>query len=88
MTSKSNGEHGAPSGKMHVMAGWKTFIFNGLVALAVIAVQVLQYLGQFPWPEVLPSKEAGWVALTLGVINIILRHITSGPAGWVSGEEK
>jgi len=88
MTNKSNAELSKPSGKTHVMAGWKTFIFNGLVALAVVAIQVLQYLGQFPWPEVLPPNEAGWVALTLGVINIILRHITIGPAGWVSGENK
>lgn len=69
-------------------SGWKTFLFNSLVGFSVIALQISDYLDKFPWPDVLPPKEAGWVALALGIINILLRHWTVGPAGWRKGSEQ
>lgn len=69
-------------------SGWKTFPFNSLVGFSVIALQISDYLDKFPWPDVLPPREAGWVALALGIINILLRHWTVGPAGWRKGSEE
>ena len=69
-------------------SGWKTLLFNSLIGLSVIALQISDYLDTFPWPDVLPPKEAGWVVLVLGIVNILLRHWTVGPAGWRKGQDK
>lgn len=68
------------------MRGWKTLVVNGVIGGAVLAVDLLTYLGAADWGAVLPPERAAMVVLVIGLANIVLRHVTSGPAGWRSGK--
>lgn len=68
------------------MSGWKTLLFNvGLAVLALVA-ELLAFFQAFDWREILPSDYAPFVILGIGIANILLRHVTSGPAGWRKGQ--
>lgn len=64
------------------MTGWKTLVFNGSVSMAVLLAEILTYLSGLDWHLLLSPQHVPWVILALGLANILLRHVTSGPAGW------
>ncbi|WP_269581984.1 hypothetical protein [Roseibium sp. Sym1] len=64
------------------MSGWKTVLFNGGLGIVALIAELLNYLSVFNWREVLPPEYAPGVILGIGVANIVLRHVTTGPAGW------
>lgn len=64
------------------MRGWKTLVLNGLVGCAILAIELLTFAGAADWQAILPPERAAIVVLSVGVANIFLRHVTSGPAGW------
>ncbi|MHC5654268.1 hypothetical protein [Stappia sp.] len=64
------------------MPGWKTFLLNALAALAVVLLEVLRMLAGIDWQAHLPGETAVWVIVAVNVANILLRHLTQGPAGW------
>ena len=64
------------------MSGWKTILFNGGLGLLALLAELLAYFQAFNWREVLPPDLAPIVILGVGVANILLRHLTTGPAGW------
>ena len=64
------------------MRGWKTLAFNGGLGLGAVAAEVLNYLGAVDWQTILPPERAGVAVLVVGAANILLRHVTEGPAGW------
>ncbi|GAA0784107.1 hypothetical protein E1180_09360 [Roseibium denhamense] len=64
------------------MHGWKTLVFNGTVGLTALCAEVLSYLEAADWHSVLPEGQAALVIAALGFANILLRHVTTGPAGW------
>lgn len=67
------------------MNGWKTLIFNGAVGLIVVLKELLTYTAGVDWSDFLPPQSAEMVVLGLGIANILLRHVTVGPAGWKKG---
>ncbi|WP_420411266.1 hypothetical protein [Roseibium sp.] len=64
------------------MRGWKTLALNGAVGAAVVLLEMLTFLGAADWKAILPPERAALVMLGIGLANIVLRHVTSGPAGW------
>ncbi|MFN4010979.1 MAG: hypothetical protein ACK4K8_13565 [Pannonibacter sp.] len=64
------------------MSGWKTLLFNGGLGLAVLVGQVLDQLSVMDWDAVLPPDWGPVVLVIVGVVNVLLRHVTTGPAGW------
>lgn len=64
------------------MSGWKTLIFNGVLAAFAALAEILAYLDAFDWRAVLPPQQAGLALLAVGIANILLRHATDSPAGW------
>lgn len=64
------------------MRGWKTLLLNLVIGGGVLLVELLTFLGAADWYAVLPPERAALAVLGLGVANILLRHVTSGPAGW------
>ena len=57
--------------------GWRTLAFNGLLVLAAVAA----FLDVNPMiEELLPAKYA-WMPLAIGVVNVVLRAITTTPIG-------
>ncbi|QDG78412.1 hypothetical protein [Labrenzia sp. PHM005] len=67
------------------MRGWKTLVLNGAVGAAVVLLEMLTFLGAADWNAIMPPERAALVMLGIGLANIVLRHITSGPAGWRKG---
>ncbi|WP_417480768.1 hypothetical protein [Maricaulis maris] len=64
------------------MSGWKTFLFNGGIGALILAAELLDHLALVDWREILPEGTAPLVVLLIGIGNILLRHVTRGPAGW------
>jgi hypothetical protein len=64
------------------MPGWKTLLFNGGIGAAVLAGQLLSYFEAVDWSVLLPPDIAPYAVLGIGIANIVLRHVTGGPAGW------
>lgn len=64
------------------MRGWKTLVLNSVVGLGVVVLEILTFLNAADWHALLPPERAALVILGTGVANILLRHVTSGPAGW------
>ncbi|MBO0345187.1 hypothetical protein [Roseibium limicola] len=69
------------------MQGWKTFVFNGAMGFVAILAELMSYLTDLDWKQLVPPESAPYVVLSIGVANILLRHMTSGPAGWVGNAE-
>lgn len=65
------------------MHGWKTFLFNGALGALALLAELMSYLSDVDWKEVVPPDAAPYVVLVIGMANIVLRHLTKGPAGWV-----
>lgn len=70
------------------MRGWKTLVLNLSIGSGVLLIELLTFLGAADWHAILPPDRAALVVLVLGFANILLRHITSGPAGWRRGTSK
>ena len=64
------------------MRGWKTLVLNGSAGLVILVLEVLSFLGTMDWHAVLSPERAPLAVLGLGLANIVLRHVTKGPAGW------
>ncbi|ADZ71339.1 hypothetical protein [Polymorphum gilvum] len=67
------------------MTGWKTLLFNGGLAALVLAAEILDHLAVVDWRQIVPPGAAPLVVLAIGLANIMLRHVTHGPAGWRGG---
>lgn len=61
--------------------GYRTLIFNWLIVLGFGLAEVFAYLGTVNWREFVPEVYAPWVVVGIGVINILLRRMTTGPVG-------
>ena len=58
-----------------MLGGWKTLIFNGAMALVGVAQM-------FDWTTVLGATPyAGYVVTGVGIINMILRSVTTTHVG-------
>ncbi len=68
------------------MRGWKTLAVNLAIGGGVLVIELLTFFGAADWHSILPPDRATLVVLVLGVANILLRHVTSGPAGWRRGK--
>lgn len=64
------------------MKGWKTLVFNAAVGVLAVLAEVLAYLQVVDWNQIVPAGTATIVMAVIGVVNIILRHVTASPAGW------
>ena len=64
------------------MSGWKTLAFNGSVGLAAVLAELLSYVSSMDWQEILPPEMVPHAVLAMGIANIVLRHVTHGPAAW------
>ncbi|GGB63282.1 hypothetical protein GCM10011316_38950 [Roseibium aquae] len=64
------------------MTGWKTAAVNGGVVVTMVLGEILSRLSSVDWHQVLPEGSAGYMVAALGIANLVLRHVTSGPAGW------
>lgn len=63
------------------MKGFRTIIVNSFVAALPVAGEILAFLDVFDWRSVLPADTAGWFILFIGLVNILLRFITTTPVG-------
>ncbi|MCA1297546.1 lysozyme [Stappia indica] len=72
----------SPFRKGPLMRGWKTLVLNGLAAGAALLLECLHYLAGVDWTSHLAPQSALWVVIALNLGNILLRHVTDGPAGW------
>lgn len=56
--------------------GWKTILINGLIVLASVAAYVdAAGVGQY-FPE---GGRYAWVPMAIGILNIVLRAVTTTP---------
>lgn len=67
------------------MQGWRTLLVNAMAAMAVIGLEILHMLAGIDWQAHLPRDAAIWMVVAVNVANIVLRHVTQGPAGWRGG---
>ncbi|MEP0234136.1 hypothetical protein [Roseibium sp.] len=70
------------------MSGWKTLLFNGGVGILVAIAQLVEHVSVVEWSEILPADMTPWVIIAIGIINILLRHVTRGAAGWKVKRDK
>ena len=68
------------------MQGWRTFLLNGLAAASIIVLEIVTMLAGVDWQAHLPREMAIWIVVAVNIANIVLRHVTSGPAGWRNGK--
>lgn len=64
------------------MNGWKTLAFNGAVGIASLGGRVLDQLEVIDWSKILPGGWGPFAVMAIGLINILLRHVTTEPAAW------
>ncbi|SUB00311.1 Uncharacterised protein [Pannonibacter phragmitetus] len=64
------------------MNGWKTFAFNGAVGIASLGGGILDQLDLIDWSKVLPDGWGPFAVMAIGIVNILLRHVTTEPAAW------
>ncbi len=67
------------------MNGWKTLAFNGGIGLLALLGEVLAWLDLVDWQSMVPPQLLPHAVLVVVIANILLRHQTRGPAGWVRG---
>ena len=63
------------------MKGFRTLIFNLIVALVPVVGETLAFLNIFDWKSILPSQYAALAILVIGLANIWFRYITTTPIG-------
>ena len=61
--------------------GWRTVVVNGAIGVLAIAGEVVNFALGFDWKTVIPPEYAPWAILSLNVVNIVLRGVTTGPIG-------
>lgn len=64
------------------MKGWKTLLFNGGIGVAALLGEVLAHLNGTDLTKILPEASVPAAVTLVGLANIVLRHVTTGPAGW------
>ncbi|MEP3049665.1 MAG: hypothetical protein ABJL55_17575 [Roseibium sp.] len=64
------------------MRGWKTLVLNSVAGVTILVLEVLSFMTSTDWHLILSPERASLLVLGLGLANILLRHITSGPTGW------
>jgi hypothetical protein len=64
------------------MKGWRTFALNAFAAASIIVAEIMAMLAGVDWDAHLPRDVAIWIVVAVNIANIVLRHVTSGPAGW------
>ncbi|MEP4031816.1 hypothetical protein [Roseibium polysiphoniae] len=70
------------------MSGWKTLLFNGVVGILVVIAQLAEYVSAVDLSAILPSNMTPWVIVAVGLVNILLRHVTKGSAGWIAKRDE
>lgn len=61
--------------------GWRTVIFNGLAAVAVVLPDLMTQLAGVDWPSLLGEKYGPFAAATFALGNILLRFSTTTAIG-------
>lgn len=56
------------------MKGWRTLVFNLLIAIGGVVVT-------FDWGTVLPAEYVGPAAIAIGILGAGLRAVTDTPIG-------
>lgn len=67
------------------LKGWRTVIINAAMALAIIALEVTNYLLTTDVEQFIPSKWAmysPWVIMAVNLLNIYLRFVTTTRVGY------
>jgi hypothetical protein len=62
------------------LKGWRTVIINGVVAVASVAVTVVEAIDPESLRPYLPENKL-WIVGALAITNIVLRAITNSPIG-------
>ncbi len=70
------------------MTGWKTLAFNGAIGLAALLADLLSLVSSMDWRAFVPPEFVPYAVLAMGMANILLRHVTQGPAAWRLGTNK
>ncbi|WP_417684625.1 hypothetical protein [Roseibium sp.] len=65
------------------MTGWKTLLFNTAIGLLALGAEVAENLSLVEPGTVVTASGGPLAVLAMGAANILLRHVTRGPAGWV-----
>jgi hypothetical protein len=63
------------------LKGWRTALFNGLVAAGVVLGEILQFAVGFNWESIVSARQAAYVVLGINIANILLRAVTTTPIG-------
>ena len=64
------------------LKGWRTVIFNGVVAVAAVVTELVAYLAaDTSWSEYLPRSWTVAAIVIINVANIFLRFITTSRVG-------
>ncbi len=61
--------------------GYKTILVNSAIGLVALLATVMGFLVSFDWSTVLSPKWAGMAVLSVNVLNIVLRCLTTTPVG-------
>lgn len=61
--------------------GWRTVAINATIAGIAVLAEVAGWLVGFDWRQVLPPEWAPWAVLSVNVLNIALRAVTTAPMG-------
>jgi len=64
------------------MNGWKTLVFNGGIGATAVVAEIIAHLNQTDLTKILPESSLPAAVAVIGIANILLRHVTTGPAGW------
>jgi hypothetical protein len=63
------------------LPGFKTYLWNGFVAIAGVAAPVLDYLGKVDLSTLLTKENAALAAVAIGVVGILLSMVTRRSSG-------
>lgn len=58
-----------------MLKGWRTYLVNALNVIAAIVA----FLAVFDWHSLMPARYAMLMVMGLGILNIILRSMTTTP---------
>lgn len=64
------------------MNGWKTLSFNGVIGGLALAGEIADGLEMVDLHGALPDRAMTYAVIGITVLNVLLRHMTKGPAGW------
>jgi MFS family permease len=65
-------------GRRTELFGYATAAFGGVTPLLG---DVFGYLKTLDWQQYVPPQQAPWILLGLGLLVVVFRRITTGPAG-------